>query len=214
MGRRQDADACPSNASPPDHPPAGPCPPARAPVRCDPVPRVRAPPREPASFSVPSGGCETGARQRWHQPAPAPHITMFRDGIPEQRHRAPIRVREPQQDPDRRGLPGTVRTEITERATARDEKLHLIHRDVLPEPLRQPVRLNRPAAISRSVVRNVTERGRAHRTHGPTASTDTDPSSIGDLSTCASRVQPPPSLSIPPSGTSRTQPEKPRTASR
>ena len=62
-------------------------------------------------------------------------IAMFGYGISEQRHRAGIGTRQPEQHPDEGGLAGPVGTQVAERASPRDEKLHRVDGDVLPESL-------------------------------------------------------------------------------
>ena len=95
------------------------------------------------------------------------HVAMFRDGVPEQRHRAGIGVGQSQQHPDQRGLAGAVGTEVAERAPAGDEELHAVDGDVVPEPLRQPVGLDRPATVSRSLRGTGRNACRSHRIHRP-----------------------------------------------
>ena len=91
------------------------------------------------------------------------HVAVLGHRMPEQRHRAGFRLGEPQQHPDQRRLARAVRTEVTERAPARNEELHVIDRDVVPEPLRQPVRLHRPTAPARPIIGDISNRS-AHLT--------------------------------------------------
>ena len=70
-----------------------------------------------------------------------------RDGEAEERHRPGIRTGQPQQHPDEGGLAGAVRPEVAEGAAPGNEKLHVVHGDVLPEALRQPIGLHCPRAL-------------------------------------------------------------------
>ena len=73
-------------------------------------------------------------------------VAMARDGMAEERHRAGVGVGQTEEDPDQGRLPGPIGPEIPEGAASRDQEFHAIDGDVLPEPLREPVRLDRPRA--------------------------------------------------------------------
>ncbi len=73
------------------------------------------------------------------------HVPLLRDGETEQRHGAGVGVGQAQQHPDERGLARTVRTEVAERTSPGNEELDAVHRHVVPEAFRQPVRLDGPA---------------------------------------------------------------------
>ena len=74
-------------------------------------------------------------------------VAMFRDGVAEQRHRAGVGVGQAQQDPDEGGLAGAVGAEVAEGTAPGDQQLHAVDGDVVPEPLGQPVGLDRPVAV-------------------------------------------------------------------
>ena len=73
-----------------------------------------------------------------------------------------IGVGQSEQHPDERRLAGTVRAEVAERAAPRDEELHAVDGDVVPEPLGQPVGLHRPRALSCPSACALEDSGRAH----------------------------------------------------
>ena len=73
-------------------------------------------------------------------------VTMARDWIAEERHRAGVGMRQSEQHPDEGGLPGPVGAEVAEGAPPRNEQLHAVDGDVVAEPLGQPVGLHGPLA--------------------------------------------------------------------
>ncbi len=94
-------------------------------------------------------------------------IAPLRDRVSEQGHRARVGVRQTEQYPDQRRLAGAVRSEVAESTSPRHEELDVVHCDVLPESLRQTVRLHGPLGRGRLLVRGV-EKGRgAHRAPPP-----------------------------------------------
>ena len=78
-------------------------------------------------------------------------ITVSRDGVAEKEHCAGIGVGQAQQHSDQRGLAGTIRPEVAEGAAAGNEELDVVDGDVLAESLGQPVGLDRPLAVRRSL---------------------------------------------------------------
>jgi len=97
----------------------------------------------PGQVTVESGFVDDGAHARQR------HVSMARNWLAEKRHGARVGVRQAEEDPDERRLAGTVRAEIAERATPRNEELNVVHGDVVAESFRQPVRLNGPRALRR-----------------------------------------------------------------
>ena len=73
-----------------------------------------------------------------------------------------IGVGQSQQDPDERGLARAVGTEVAEGASPRDEELHAVHGDVVPEALGQPVGLDGPLALGRRLGGAGGQRGGGH----------------------------------------------------
>ncbi len=71
------------------------------------------------------------------------------DGHPEQRHRAAVGSREPEQGANQGGLAGAVRSQVTERAAARHEQLDVVESDGCAEALGKAVGLHCPAAWGR-----------------------------------------------------------------
>ena len=83
--------------------------------------------------------------------------------VTEERHRAGVRVGQPEQHADERRLARPVRSEVAERATSGHEQLHAVDGDVVLEPLDESVRLDGPVARRRGALGALGERRRAHR---------------------------------------------------
>jgi len=74
-------------------------------------------------------------------------VAMAGHGVAEQRHRPGVGAGQPEQDPDQGRLAGTVRSEIAEGTAPGDQELHAVDGDIVPETLRQAVRLDGPLAV-------------------------------------------------------------------
>ena len=115
--------------------------------------------------AVETGLVDDGAHPGQRQVAMAGH------GVAEQRHRPGVGVGQPEQDPDQGRLAGAVRSEIPEGAAPGNQELHAVDGDIVPEPLRQAVRLDGPrptvtaaalgTATSAASHRDVGDRGHA-----------------------------------------------------
>ena len=88
---------------------------------------------------------------------------MSGDGVAEQPHRAGVGMGQTEQHPDEGRLSGTVGTQVAERASPGHQELDAVHRDVLAEPLGEPVGLDGPLTLRIRAGVRLGGHGEAHR---------------------------------------------------
>ena len=89
---------------------------------------VLAPAQMPVEPGLVDDGPDSGQRQ----------VAVLRDGVSEDGHRSGIGMGQSQQHPDERGLAGAVGTEVPERTSPGDKKLHIVDSDFSPNRLVSP----------------------------------------------------------------------------
>ena len=150
MPRRPDAGACPSSTSTPFPLLGGGCRPAQRGV--DTIPRRWLSSCCQDLEVLPTG--EVAVEPRLIDDRADPRkslVAILRHGVAEEGHRAGVSVRQPEEDPDKGGLSGTIRPETSERTSTRHAQFHIVDGNVRTKVLGKPVRLDRPS-ITRSPV--------------------------------------------------------------